>query len=82
MQLKIIPIGNSKGIRIPKTILEQCHITTCVEMDVHSEHIILKSPQKKPREGWNQAFKQMAHSQEDKLLIDDTLDWNDTEWIW
>ena len=78
----IVPIGNSKGIRIPKAILEQCHFTKEVDLRVEGDTVILKSISKKPREGWEEAFKTMHEKGEDSPLLDDTLDVNIKEWQW
>ena len=53
MNIDIIQIGNSKGIRIPKSILNQCGIDDSVELEVDGEQIIL-SPMRQPRVGWQQ----------------------------
>mgnify|MGYP002641129713 FL=1 len=78
MKLSLIQIGNSKGFRIPKKILEQYHITDQVELTLEDHHLQLH-PIKSPRKDWGTAFKQMSLSGEDELLIpdifiDETLD--------
>ena len=81
MITKIVPIGNSKGIRIPNQILKQLDIANQVEMivDEHSEEIILK-PIRKTREGWSDAFKKMSEKGNDELIIEDSIDL--TPWDW
>ena len=82
MKADIIKIGNSKGIRIPASILKQCGIETKVEIEVQYNKIILK-PIKTPREGWAASFHTMASQNDDQILILDELDtellgeWND-----
>lgn len=73
MEIPIINIGNSKGIRIPKTILEQYKITDRVELIFEKGRIILKA-KNEPRQGWDEAFKAMRADCEDELLIDDVFD--------
>jgi len=73
MEVSIIQIGNSKGIRLAKTILEKYEITDSVELILKDEFLILK-PVKKVREGWEEAFKEMAEQSDDELLIDDVFD--------
>lgn len=73
MEIPLINIGNSKGIRIPKTILKQYKIKESLEMILEKERIILK-PMSTPRKGWEQAFKQMSIEGDDTLLIDDVFD--------
>jgi len=80
MELPIINIGNSKGIRLSKTILEQYNIQNSVELILEKEQIVLK-PKSKPRENWEEAFQKMHERGDDKLLIDDIFeDENFEEW--
>jgi antitoxin MazE len=82
MKATIVPIGNSKGIRIPRVILEQCHFTNEVELEVKGDALILKSINKKPRDGWDEAFKSMHAKGDDKPLLEDTLDVKTKDWQW
>jgi len=82
MQLNIVQIGNSKGIRIPKAILDQCQIEDQVDLEVKDGRIILEPRRKTPREGWAKAFKDMQSNQEDALLIDDSVDIDSDDWEW
>lgn len=81
MIAKIIPVGNSKGIRIPNYILKQLNIQTKLEMIVDEKHdeVVLK-PIKKIRDGWDSSFQKMRKNNEDTLLIDDSVDLKDWEW--
>ena len=80
MEVSIIPIGNSKGIRLAKTLLEKYNITDTVELILEEEFIILK-PKTIPRKGWEESFKEMHENGDDKLLIDDVFeDENFEEW--
>ena len=83
MQTKVIHIGNSKGIRIPNHILKSLRISDEVDMviDENKSEIILK-PIRKPRENWELAFKKMNEANEDKLLIDDSIDLKSDQWEW
>lgn len=82
MKVTITRIGNSKGIRIPKAILEQCHIKKVVDMEVKNGSIIIKPFKQKPRKDWDQAFKKMHKNKDDKLFIDDNLDFDMENWEW
>ena len=73
MQMDIIKIGNSKGIRLPQTVLKQCGIESKVELEIQDDCIIIK-PVKTPRQGWAEAFKLMHKNNEDTLLIPEELD--------
>lgn len=80
MEASIIKIGNSKGLRLNKQILEQYHITDKVELIFEQDRIILK-PLDRPRKGWNEAFKLMSEKGDDHLLIEDVFDNEDfDEW--
>ncbi len=74
MHASIVRIGNSKGIRIPKRILEQCRIEDEVDLVVKGRRIVLTPVMKKPREGWAEAAARMHASGDDGLLIPDVLD--------
>ncbi|MEM7574489.1 MAG: AbrB/MazE/SpoVT family DNA-binding domain-containing protein [Bacteroidota bacterium] len=76
MQLKIVKIGNSKGIRLPKTVLKEYAIEDSVELVMEPGAILLK-PVKPVRKGWQEAFGKMHAAQDDELLIEDLLDEED-----
>jgi len=82
MLVSLVQVGNSKGIRLPKSILVQCQIEDKLEMEVSDNQIILKPIKNKPRERWAEKFKKMTENRDDKLLIDDGLDLNETDWEW
>lgn len=77
-------IGNSMGVRIPKSVIEQCGLTDTLEMSVENGCLIISPVRRQPREGWGAAFKTMALSDDDKLFIDDGIEhsWDDSEWKW
>lgn len=82
MKSAIIPIGNSKGIRIPKIILEQCRINRNIILEVKGRSIIIKPFKEEPRKGWEQAFKKMHESKDDQLIIEDSIDLDMERWEW
>ncbi len=73
MEAKIVRIGNSKGLRLSKTILEKYDIKDKVELVLKNDHIMLK-PISEPRKGWTEQFAKMHELGDDKLLIDDVFD--------
>lgn len=84
MRARVIKIGNSQGLRIPKPILEQTGIMDNVEIEVEKNHIILR-PVKSAREGWDEAFKAMGEKGDDEPIIDDkniSHSWDEEEWQW
>ncbi len=73
MDISIVPIGNSKGIRLSKTLLEKYNIKDKVELILKKGYIILK-PKDEPRKGWEKAFKKMHESGDDKSLMNDIFE--------
>ena len=73
MEISVIPIGNSKGIRLSKTLIEKYNITDKVELILEKDYIAIKAKQE-PRKGWEKAFKKMSENGDDKLLINDVFD--------
>jgi antitoxin MazE len=82
MLVSVVQIGNSKGIRLPKAIIEQCEINDKLDMEIKDNEIILKAVKKKPRDGWAAKFKMMAENGDDKLAIDDSVDIDMKNWEW
>ena len=84
MRAKIIKIGNSQGIRIPKLFLEQTNLGDEVELEAQDDQIIIR-PVTYPRQGWGEAFRAMAERGDDQLLDDDLIGqprWDQEEWEW
>jgi antitoxin MazE len=80
MDISVIPIGNSKGIRLTKTLIEKYNIKDTVEVVLEKNYIIIK-PKNEPRKGWEKAFKKMKKDGADKLLIPDVFQDEDfDEW--
>ena len=81
MRVGIISVGNSKGIRIPKAILEQCSFNTEAELEVQGNALLIR-PVKNVREGWEKAFQLMHERNEDALVINDAIDLEMENWEW
>jgi len=60
MRASVVKIGNSKGIRIPKAVLEECHIEEEVDLLIDKNKIIIVPLKAKPRDGWEKHFKVMS----------------------
>ena len=82
MLINIVPIGNSKGIRIPKAILDQCDIENEVDLEVENGKIIIEPIKRIPRNGWAESLIKMAETGEDHLLLEDTIDIEMENWKW
>lgn len=78
MELSIIQIGNSKGFRLSKTLIEKYNIKDKVELILEKGHMILK-PIPSPRKNWEKAFKEMNENGDDQLLLDDVFENEDLE---
>ena len=80
MDISVISIGNSKGIRLSKTLIEKYDIKDTIELVLEKNYIILK-PKTSPRKDWEKSFKKMHENGEDRLLIPDIFeDENLDEW--
>ena len=80
MDLSVIQIGNSKGIRLSKTLLEKYNIKDKIEIIMEKGYIILK-PKSIPREGWENEFRKMNANYDAKPLMTDVFeDENFEEW--
>ena len=85
MITRIVKIGNSQGIRIPKILLEQSGLCDEVELEVQKKQLILR-PKRSVRQGWENAFRAMAENSDDQLFDDEYLNnqtsWDAEEWKW
>lgn len=83
MKTRIVRIGNSQGVRIPKLFLEQTALTDEVELEVRDNQIVIRSSTF-PRQDWDEAFSQMAANGDDRLLDNDVQPsrWDEEEWQW
>ncbi len=83
MKTSIVKIGNSRGIRIPKPVIDQCHFKDEVEMEVRDGDLVIYSASK-IRNGWDDAFRDMACRKDDRLLDDISASsaWDDKDWQW
>lgn len=73
MEIPVIKIGNSKGFRISKTLIEKYNIKDKVELILEKGYIIIK-PISKPRKGWEKSFKEMSDNGDDQLLFSDVFE--------
>ncbi|MEK6675635.1 MAG: AbrB/MazE/SpoVT family DNA-binding domain-containing protein [Planctomycetota bacterium] len=84
MKTRIVPIGNSQGIRIPKPLLEQTGLSGEVEIIAEDDVLVIR-PITKPRANWATAFQKMAHRGDDVLLDEvppGRSGWDKSEWEW
>ena len=84
METKLVKIGNSFGIRIPKSLIQQYDLSNNIEINPTESGILIKS-KKKSREGWEEqlaaAIKE-GQQPDDELLEGFTDDFTEQEWQW
>jgi len=81
---RIIKIGNSQGIRIPKLLLDQVELGEEVELEVQGGKLVIR-PSRGPRHGWDDQFAKMAEERDDQLLDVESISlssWDTDEWDW
>jgi antitoxin MazE len=79
---KIVQIGNSKGIRVPKVLLEHAQLPDEVELQADNGRLIVRAAHG-PRAGWAAAAKAMRARGDDQLLDAPTSShFDDKEWRW
>jgi antitoxin MazE len=84
MRGRIIRVGNSRGLRLPAPLLEQTGLDGEVEIEANGSGLVIR-PRRRPREGWDEAFAQMAAHGDDKLLElgrSPGTRWDAEEWEW
>ena len=82
MRASLVQIGNSRGVRIPKAVLEQTGLRDEIEMEVRGSQVVIRAASH-PRAGWEDAFSAMAARGDDKLLDRATpTRWEKAEWEW
>ena len=83
MKVKLVSIGNSKGVRIPRSVIKECGLGDQVEMRV-SNGVIVLAPAHEARAGWDEAFEKMTGAGDDAPIVPDPHDheWDKEEWEW
>jgi len=69
MKVKLVRIGNSRGIRIPKAVLEQCGFQEVADLRVEKDRLVIVR-EHRPRQGWEEAFIAASPSSDDELLLE------------
>ncbi|MGA9528191.1 MAG: hypothetical protein WBS24_08755 [Terriglobales bacterium] len=83
MRTELIRIGNSRGIRIPKPLIEQCGLSETVDVRIENNCLVV-SPERKTRQGWSDAFRAAGHVKNDGLLLEkmEPNRFDHEEWQW
>ena len=82
MKSRIVQIGNSRGVRLPKMLLEEAQLSDEVEIEAEPGRIVIRRGNK-PRAGWAAAARRMRERDEDRLLDPTTsTHFDESEWEW
>lgn len=83
MRLELVRIGNSRGIRIPKPVIEQCGFGDTVQIHIENDRLIIAADHA-PRQGWGEAFQAAGPAHGDELLLDSGAEnqFDREEWEW
>ena len=83
MRTELVRIGNSRGIRIPKPVIEQCGLGDTVEVKIEQDRLIIYAD-RVPRRGWDEAFRAAGSSDNDALLLTSVPanQFDRQEWKW
>ena len=82
MEAKLTKIGNSQGIMISKTIIEQCGFTEKVNLEVKAHYLIISPIAENPRQGREEAIIAAGVNENEELLMGYYLEhsWDKEEW--
>jgi antitoxin MazE len=81
MRSKIVRIGNSQGVRLPKLLIEQAGLTVDVELHVEAGQIVIAAP-RRARAGWAEAAQRAHAAGEDRLEVIGPSRFDGAEWEW
>ena len=83
MKIELVRIGNSRGVRIPKPLIEQCGLSKTVELRVENDSLVI-SPERRPRQDWEEAFRAAGSALNDERLLETAAsnEFDRKEWKW
>lgn len=81
MRARIIQIGNSRGLRIPKPILDQAQLGEEVELTIDGDRLVIR-PARLPRAGWAEAAIDAARTGPRAALPQLPTRFDTEEWTW
>ena len=82
MKARLIRIGNSRGVRLPKPIIEEARLKEAVQLLVRDGAVIITSL-RRPRSGWAEAARKARGDDHDRLLDESTpTEFDQKEWRW
>jgi antitoxin MazE len=81
MKARLVRIGNSRGVRLPKAVIEQAALEDVVELEVEDRRVII-SASRSPRAGWDQAARDLAAASQGLLDPATPTRFDEAEWRW
>ena len=82
MKARLVRIGNSRGVRLPKPLIEEARLKDEVQLRVRDGAVIITSLTR-PRFGWAEAARRAHEGGQDRLLDDPTpTKFDREEWRW
>jgi antitoxin MazE len=82
MKARLIRIGNSRGVRLPKPLIEEAGLKDDVQLRVRDGEVIITSVNE-PRSGWAEAARHARNQDHDRLLDESTpTEFDQKEWRW
>ncbi|MEO5800217.1 MAG: AbrB/MazE/SpoVT family DNA-binding domain-containing protein [Gemmatimonadales bacterium] len=81
MKTKLVRIGNSRGVRLPKVLIEQAGLEDDVELEVHGNTVVIR-PLASTRAGWAAAAVALAATEEGLLDAVLPTTFEQDEWTW
>ncbi len=82
MVSKLIKIGNSQGVMLPKTLIEEAGLKGPLDIKAENNTIVIKALEKSARTGWNDAFQQMGEMKDDASFLNLSNTFDNEEWEW
>ncbi len=65
MQAKLIDIGNSKGLRIPKKLINKYHLQIMLNLEEKADGILIKADVPENKLSWEDTYRDMGKTKED-----------------
>ena len=81
MKTRLVRIGNSRGVRIPKPLIEEAGLSDEVDVRVRAGTIVI-TPSGTARSGWAEAARELRDRGEDRVLQTPRTRFDEEEWEW
>ena len=82
MKIRLVQIGNSRGVRLPKPVIEEAGLDDEVELQVRDGAVIIRAL-RDPRSGWEDAAEELRSRSGDLLLDPPTpTRFDEEDWEW